>query len=149
MIEQTLEDLRSYIETNLPAQLKIIETQQKDLKLGSCDVVVVGSPDLEKYKKNTQCFLDIDEVLYEYLTNESDESRIQANIIFTFRGFTSEDLMKKMLRYSEAFYALVKNNSTFDCVDDIRYDKCVYYPQVSANENMKAIEIALTIRKDV
>lgn len=145
--EQIIDDIKDYIQTNLPLKLQEIEAQKPDVALGVPDLYVIDYPDTERQQK-VVVFINPTEWEFSPLTNQSDELKNDISIFITFKG-DAPTMMKKVLRYMEALHAILVDDETLGgAVDMSVITSARSWKSIEASATTKAIEVILVVRKE-
>lgn len=109
--------------------------------------VQIAFPDVDKMPVTTMFYIQPNWADYEPLTAMSDATDFNVAVFIICKKDTQSNLDEKIHEYFNALYDLLRNNiSLDDMVDFVDVNNADFYPAVGANFNVKAVEVAITIR---
>ena len=137
------ENIQAYIETNYP---KVLE----EIGLENVGAYINDFLDFDKYTKNTQLFYDFGNYDFSSLSNESNTEEIDLRIYLTFKGASSGDLNKKMMRYTAGFYEMFERSGcNFDGLADFGTIESVsFFQATEGNTNVKLAELRIKLQTE-
>ena len=109
--------------------------------------VEIEYPDTDNMRKNVMFFIVPDQIVYEDLTTGSDAVTSNITVYLLCKRDKQENLIKKVLHYSEAFLKLIRNNQSLDgIVEFSKVDTAEFYPYVESEANVSGMEMNLIIQ---
>lgn len=124
-----LNQLRSFLEDNLDVP------------------VLLDYPIPDNMPHSTTVYIEPEEAVYESLTMSSDMAVLHATIYILSKKDKSEELLKKVFKYSEQITTLIRENQTLNgFLDFSTINTLTYYPEVDVSKSVKAIELSLDLQ---
>lgn len=129
--------LLNYIEENLKKFTDIVVNE-----------ITFDVPDFDRHKKPVVCYIKIDAVDLDHISNETTEATYQVRIIFTTRSNKADEKSESL---AKAFYSMFENSGrNFDgLVDYGEITKIELFEDVWGNDYLQASVITMTIHNEL
>ena len=106
--------------------------------------IVVDFPDVDNMRKPTMIFIQPNYSDYEALTYSSDQTSFTMSVFLVAKKASSKVLQDKVFALYDGLYKLLKTNNTLDSIVDwVGVNSMDYYPQLTATETVKGIEVSI------
>lgn len=106
--------------------------------------------DFDLHKGNATIFFDFGQYNFERETNTSELLTADLTVYIAVRNDTADNLRKKMLNYTTAFYKMVESDfSLGDTVDFSFINNIVFYEYTEGGKHLKIAEIGLRLSSEI
>lgn len=141
-----LQGLKNFLLTNINTQLTELSTEAFPLTQLQDKNIVIDEVDTDKYLSEVMIYIIPDEYNYQRDTYSSDFVTQRISIFIFVRKDTSENLIRKLFLYNNAFKAAVRSNlSLNDLVDDCVLVSQTFYQGVEGTKDIKGMEYNINL----
>lgn len=131
----------------MKSELDVLNQLQSFLEKNLDVPVLLDYPMPDNMPQSTVVYIEPEEAEYEALTMYSDVAVLHSTIYILAKKDKSEELLKRVFKYSEQIFTLIRENQTLDgFLDFAVVNTLTYYPEVEVNKSIKAIEISLDLQ---
>lgn len=131
----------------MKCELDVLEQLTKVLNDGLDIEVVLDYPDTDNMPHSTMVYVEPENADYEPLTTSSDLAVLHATLYIMAKKEKATELLKKVFRYANSIFSLIRENQTLDgFIDFATITSLIYYPSVDVNTSIKAIELSLDLQ---
>jgi len=109
--------------------------------------VIIDFPDTDQMPDKNCIYIQPNDASIEDLTTGSDYQTSSFSLFIVCKRDKKENITKKIFKYFEGLYALLRGNMTLDSyVDFTSITGYTYYPMLEASSNCSGMEISVELQ---